>query len=259
MSRSQGSRAPRFHAALVAVLESPSGDLECEALDLSRTGALLEGGLPANLGDPVTVRIRSRAGDLEGRFAGKIARIEPDSDGGGQRIGVEFTGLGPEQGRILESLLGRLMEGLNPGSLQSLRPGAPSHEIRKALEAIPLAHRIALAARGGPREREILRHDMQPQVLESLARNPNLLQSEALSLASNPQTISSTLEVLAADPRWAADWDIRVHVASHPRVPVALAERIVAGLPASALRKALARPSLLPALRDRILKRIVRG
>ncbi len=243
----------------MAILESPSGDLECEAEDLSRTGVLLAGRLPDLAPGPVTVRIRSRAGDLEGRFPGKAVRAEGDSSETGRRIGIEFVDLAPDQQRILESLLARLMEGMAPGPLQSLRPGAPPHEIRKALEAVPLPHRIALAVRGGPRDREILRHDPQPQVLESLARNPNLMSAEALSLASNPQIASSTLEILASDPRWAADWETRVVLASHPRVPFVLAERIVAGLPPPALKKALARPSLHSALRDRILKRLARG
>ena len=258
-SRPGVSRGYRFQAGLPAVLEDRGGGLDCTAHDLSRSGVLLVGELPPLATEQVSVRVRSRTGDLEGRFGGRVVRVERDPDGDVTRLAIEFSALDAPQKELLERLLARVMEGLSPAALESVRPGAPPHEIRKALEAVPLPHRIALAARAGPKEREILRHDPSPQVLEALARNPNLAPAEARALISNAQLLPSTLESLASDPRWTGDAEFRILIATHPRVPFPLAERIVAALPLSMLRPALARPALNPVLRDRIVKRLARG
>jgi hypothetical protein len=168
-------------------------------------------------------------------------------------------GLADETRTKLEDLLARCMEAQSPAPLETLLPGAPPHEVRRVLDTIPLPHRIALAAHAGPREREFLRQDQHPQVLESLARNPNLLMAEARVIAANPLLAPSTLDVLAADPRWARDEELRVAVATHPRVPMPLAERIVKDLPQPALRKILHRPSTNPAIREKVVRRLARG
>lgn len=255
-SKSSVSRDYRFQAGLPAILEDGGREHECTAHDLSRSGVLLSGAIPRPGTEEVELRIRSQAGDLDGHFIGRVARVE--ENGEGHRLAIEFVALDLEQKELLELLLARVIEGLAPAALEGVRPGAPVSEIRKALEAVPLAHRIALASRGNPRERELLRQDAQPQVLEALARNPNLLQAEARALAASPHLLPPTLEILATDPRWAADDETRILVVAHPRTPLALAERIADGLPPPALRRALTRSSLSQPLRERILKRLAR-
>lgn len=252
-------RGYRFHAGLPAVLLEGDAERSCTAHDLSRTGVLLVGEFPRPAGGEVEFIVRSLAGDLEQRFAGRTTRVESGEKPGELRIALEFLSLGAEQKKSLEVLLARVMEGMAPAPLESLVPGAPSHEVRKVLDAVPVPHRIALAARAGPREREFLRQDGNPQVLEALARNPNLLLAEARALAASAALLPSTLEVLASDPRWSKDEELRIAVASHPRVSVPVAERLIAGLAGPALRKLLARPSLLPTLRDKVVKKLARG
>jgi len=252
-------RGYRFQAGLPATLVDGTGERPCTALDLSRSGVLLVGDLDRAAGSEVEFTICTLAGDLEQRFIGRVARVESGDASGGTRLAVEFLALDLEQKEALEVLLARVMEGLAPAPLEALRPGASPPEVRKALEAVPLAQRIALAARAGSREREFLRQDAHPQVIEALSRNPSLLPAEARVLAGLTHALPSTLELLASDPRWSKDEELRIALVTHPRVPVPLAERLLAGLAAPALRKALTRPSLHSAVRDRILKRLARG
>ncbi len=258
-SRSTVLRGYRFQAGLPAVLREHEKDYDCTAVDLSRTGVLLVGEIPTPDRPEIEFAIRSRTGDLEQRFVGRVARVEAGGEGEGMRLAVEFLALDLEQKKVLESLLSRVMEGQAPAQLVSVRPGAPPNEVRKALELVPLPHRIALASRGNPRERELLRQDMHPQVIEALARNPNLLLAEARALASIPHALPPMLEILAADPRWSKDEELRILLATHPRIPFPLAELLSTDLKQPALRKMLSRASLNPALRERIVKRLARG
>jgi hypothetical protein len=244
---------------LPAVLREHEKDYGCTAVDLSRTGVLLVGEIPTPDRPEIEFAILSHAGDLEQRFVGRVARIEAGGEGKGTRLAVEFLALDLAQKDVLELLLSRVLERQAPARLESVRPGAPPGEVRKALELVPLPLRIALASRGNPRERELLRQDTHSQVIEALARNSNLLLAEARALASIPHALPPTLEILAADPRWSKDEEMRILLATHPRIPLPLAERLSADLKKPALRKMLSRPALNPALRDRIVKRLARG
>ncbi len=257
-SRSIVSRGFRFPSSLPAVLLD--GDLKhpCVALDLSRTGVLLVGEFPPPAGLEIEFAIRSPAGDLEQRFSGRVTRRGLAGEGGGTGIAIEFLALDLEQKRVLELLLARVVEGLAPAPIDALPADAPPHVVRQALATVPVPHRIALAARAGPRQREFLRQDPHPQVLEALARNPNLLRAEARDLASVAHLTQPTLEILATDPRWSRDDEIRIIVATHPNVSIPFAERVVAELGEPALRRILARPSLNATLRDKIVKRLAR-
>jgi hypothetical protein len=130
--------------------------------------------------------------------------------------------------------------------------------VHQTLLKLPVSHRISLAARAGPRQREFLRRDQHPQVLEALTHNPNLLLAEARALAASPNLTQATIDVLAADPRWAHDDELRIALAVHPSASIPFTERIVAQLQEPALRRLLARPSLNMALRDKIVKRLGR-
>jgi hypothetical protein len=238
----------------------PGGEFPCEADDISRFGALLTGPIPpCTAGERLDLTLRAPVGTLELSATVCVVRHAPLPEGSDASLAIEFVDLSDEQRSVLEALVARIMEGFAPAPLEGLRPGSPPSEVRKALEAVPLAHRIALAARAGLREREFLRQDTHPAVLEGLARNPNLLPAEAHALAASPHILPSTLEIFLADARWAKDDDLRGLIAIHPRVPLAFAERALAGLKPPALRKLLQAPSLNAAVREKILRRMQRG
>jgi hypothetical protein len=255
-SKSDVSRGYRFQAGLPAVLYDQGREHSCTAHDLSRTGVLLVGELPKPSASKVEFAIRTPAGDLEQRFTGRVARFERGEGAEETRIGLALLPLDPGRQQSLEIFLARVMEGMAPAPIEAIGPGATPAEIRKALESVPLAHRIALAARAGQRAREHLRHDPHPQVLESLVRNPRLLPAEARALADVPCLLSSTLEILASDRRWSKDDKLKILIATHPHVPIPLAERLAGALDGRALRKMLARPSINADLREEIVKRL---
>jgi len=242
------------------LLRLSGGDCSCEAHDLSRSGVLLTGDLPTLAPDQRSdLTLTAPAGGLEFRTNVRVVRYTAAEGGAEARAAVEFVGLSADQREKLEALIARVIEGLTPAPLASLKPGAPTVEVRKALDAIPLAHRVALAIRASAHEREFLRQDTNPAVLEALARNASLHSAEAQVIAASPHVLPTTLEILLADARWARDEEIRRLVAIHPRTPLALAERAIASLKPLELRKILQASSLSQALRERIMRRLSHG
>lgn len=253
------SRAHRFDAGLPAVLLHERGEYECEAENFSRSGLLLRGPLPVPDVEDTTLILKSVGGDLQIPIRVRVVRKEVLDGGEGARLAVEFAEDDSEKREGLEMLLQRVIEGHSlHQELPEIRPGTSPHEIKKLLEAVPLPHRIGLASRGSPPEREILLHDHHPQVLEALCRNPGLLPHEARTLAGSLHLFPSTLTILANDGRWAADVELKILVIVHARVPIPVAERLIAGLPAPALRRALLKSSLNAHVRTTILKRLSR-
>jgi hypothetical protein len=247
-------RGARFAAGLPAVLHLPKNDYDCTAHNLSRTGTLLSGRFPRLIGYRVEVSFRQPNGGLTVRLPGQVVRARREKDGV-QKIALEFMELSDERRGVLEVLVARLVEGHAPAALEALRPGMAPAEVRAVLEQVPVPHRIAMAFRAPPREREFLKFDTHPQVLEALARNPSLRPAEARELAAVPLLQPSTLELLARDPRWTSDEAIKLAVVSHPRAPLTLARRIVDGLSPATVKKLLARPGVPPSIRTQLQRR----
>jgi len=243
---------PRFGAFLPAVVHAETGDEECQAESLSHDGVLLSGTMVWPHGSVLEATLRSPAGDVSVHVRGRIAHVFEDSDTGHLRVGMEFEPLTAEQRRGVDSLVSRVVEGREPAPLAALPPGAPLKDVLAALQQIPLAHRVALAQRALPRERSFLLADPRPQVLEALARNPNLTQTEVRGLARMHQLLPSTVELIAEDRRWADDDELKLLLATHPRATFPVAEKIVAGLSERLQRKVLQTPGLNPGLRTRL-------
>lgn len=259
-SSGQGSGSPRgarFAAGLPAVLHLHKNDYDCVAYNVSRTGALLVGRFPRLVGYRVEVTFRNTQGDLAVRLAGRAVRA--DHEEGEDHLALEFMEIDDAKRDALEILLARVIEGYSPAPIESLRPGAPVHEVRRALDQVPLPHRISLAARATPREREFLCQDTHPQVLEALVRNPNLRIDEARSLAELPHLQPSTLELLSRDPRWANDEQVSCAIVAHPRAPLSLAQKIVDKLKPPAIKKLIQMPGVPPSIRTQLQRKLVRG
>jgi len=249
----------RFAAGVSAILRYDGAEYTCEAHNLSRSGVLLRGEIPRPEDVAVEFTLRYPSGNITLDLRGRVVRVYDVEHGEGTCLGLEFLEIQEDKKTRLESLIARVVEGQAPAPLERLKPGTPPHEVRKVLKSIPLPHRIALAARANPKERGYLRTDQHPKVLESLARNPNLLPAEARALAGSIHLLPSTLDLLLNDQRWKNDQELRILIATHKRTPLILAEKLVSGMKPPELKKVLQRPGLHQTLRIKITRRLARG
>lgn len=248
------SRPKRFQAGLPATVHEAASQYSCEALDLNREGVLLVGQLPRPESRAIDIAIRSVSGDLELRCTARVARFTQQDDAA--HIGVRFGELDDEQRQVLEALVARVLEGIAPAPLATLHPASTPAEIRAALEKIPVHQRVAVAKRAMAQERQYLKYDLNPRVLEGLARNPNTNAREIEALLRFPDHLPTTLDVIARDARWQRDADILLHVATHPRVPLETAERLIEGMDRRQRQRALQASGLNPVLRERLVRKL---
>jgi PilZ domain-containing protein len=260
----QSNEAPRrgfrFPAAVPAMLHEGGRSVPCAAQDLSRTGVLLVGPFARPETERVDLTLKAVSGTHQVRMRGRVVRVEPDDEPGNLRIAVEFVELDEAQKDALEIVLARFLEyHPPPGSLESLNPGTPLHEVRRVLESIPLPQRISLAARASQKEREYLRQDQNAAVLDSMVKNPSLTLEEALLLASSTFITGPTIELLAADSRFNRDESLRMALATNARITFATADRITADFKPPQIRKLLAKSGVSQALRDKLVRKLARG
>ena len=254
------SRAVRVEGEVPVVLLHGGRETPCAAVNLSRSGMLLTGPLAWPEGDDFRVIMSTPAGDLHAAAMVHKVRTAPARADVRSTMAVEFVGLTPVEREGLEFLIQRLFEGRSSAPrLPEIPPGTPPHEIRKALETVSLMHRIGLASRAGPRERETLLHDHSPQVLDALARNPMLLLSEARTIAACPNVVPGTLTILASDSRWGEDEEIRVAIVANPRVQVPVAERLIGRMNPAARRRALQKPGIQAEIRTILVRLLPRA
>jgi len=244
----------RFAAGVPAVLHYRERDYECRAHNLSRSGTRLVGELPEPEDPEVCITLRSGAGDLSLDLVGRVANVKDEGDEG-ISVGVQFRSLDDAGTAVLESLVNRVVEGRAPAPIRELAPGAPEREVVAVLERIPLHHRVALAQRGLPKERGFLMLDPQVQVLEALARNPNLTRAEIVNLVRMPNLLPTTIEIMAKDIRWAKDEEFQILIATHPRAPIPVAEKVINSLKELIQIKVLRTPGLNPVLRDKLSRK----
>jgi hypothetical protein len=257
MSNSENSprHGYRFRSGVPAKIYDGGRTIACEAQNISRSGVLLVGNFPVPSASAVEFELGAPTGHVTLRLSGRVIRVEPDADGEGLRIALEFLDMDASRRDALELLLARLLEAPAAGPFDGLKPGAPFPEVKKALEAIPLPHRIALSSRAGLKEREILRLDTNPAVLEALVRNPSLGVAEARAIATSQYLMSGTLDSLANDPRFKGDEELRMAVALHPRVSMSTAERVTADFKVPQIHKLLGKPGLNQILREKLFRR----
>jgi len=245
----------RFRTGVRAEIQDNGRTFACEAQNLSRSGVLLVGDLPAPSADTVDFALNAPTGSLTVRLRGRVIRSQPSADGGGRSIALEFVDMDDSRRDALEVLLARLLEAPAGGPFDGLKPGSSPQEIKAALEAIPLPQRISLSSRTGLKDCEYLRLDTNPAVLEALAHNPNLGVVEARALAGSTFLMPGTLDSLANNPRFKDDEELRMAIAVHPRVSLSTAEKVTAALKVPQIKKLLAKPGLNQILREKLFRR----
>ena len=253
MSSSTSKR--RYRAGIPGTLRLSDSEHACVAHSLDRSGVLLSGRLPLPQGPDIRVELRSTRGDVTLEVAARVLNIFRDGNEGDVRLGVEFVGLDDRQRATLESLINRVTEGVAPAPLDLLPRVATPRQIREALESIPLAHRISLAARAQLKERRYLREDTNLQVIEGLARNPNISIQEIKELARRHNILPSTVEMMAGDRRWFHDEELKSILATHSRASLAVAEEVIGRMKDRTLKLVVRSPGLHPTLKTKLLAR----
>jgi hypothetical protein len=251
----QSPRASRFQAGIPAELHYEGKDYPCVGRSLSRTGILLVGHVPWPSEPEVPFSLRTASGDLQLELVGRVVHAFRSEDDGEMRLGLQFDQLDDKRRATLESLINRVTEGVAPAPLEMLPRGATPRQVREALDSIPVAHRISLAARAQLKERRFLNEDSNLQVMEGLARNPNISAQEIRELARRPNLLPSTLDLIANDRRWFNDEELKIILVTHPRTKLAIAEEIVARMSDRSLKKVLRSPGLHPTLKSKLLAR----
>jgi len=247
-------RQSRFLAGLPAEVRSGTRTFDCVAHDLSRSGTLLAGELPDDPEDAVELTLRSAAGDLRLTLTARVVRAGTLPGHDGVRWGVEFPPLDPPRYAILDALVARVVEGIFPAVLAALDTNADAAEILGALKLVPLAHRVALAQRAGPREREMLFHDGHPAVLEALARNPGASPPELRRLLRRHDLAPATIDFLTRDKRTSHDMDLRLALLIHPQTSMDTVDLLLRELGPRERERALASPGLRQAVAERLLR-----
>jgi len=254
-SKQSGRGSARFMAGTPAVLHDEGRDYPCMAASLSRSGVLLVGQLPWPAAPDADVTIQSVSGNVKVDLNGRVVHVLQDEESGETRIGLEFHELNENSLKGLELLISRVVEGMAPAPLETLPPGASPRMVREALELIPVAHRISLAGRAQLRERRFLSQDSTLQVLEGLARNPNISLAEIKALARLHQILPTTVEVMAEDRRWMPDEEMQILLATHPRITLEVVEKMIARMKDRTLRKLIRNAGLHPTIKERLLRR----
>lgn len=230
-------------------------DYPCRAHDVSRTGAMLRGGIPWPNAPTVDFTLASPGHDLSVRLEGRVVRIGPGPDGDETLLGVEFQDPSPADRAEVEALLSRLLEDPLESILAALPKDAAPGKVRETLDTIPEPHRIALASHADRTERDRLAHDRSPRVQEALARNPNQTPPELLALATRPNLQPSTLELLARIARDRRDEELRHRVLGHRRVPPTLVRTELDRMDVAEARRLAARSGLPASLRTELARR----
>jgi len=246
----------RFLAGLKATLTLGATENVCQAVDLHRAGLMLEGTLGAKEHSHVGVSLRSTSEDLNFEGRGRVTHVSLDEETGVTRLGIEFESLDSDQTENLELLVARIVEGMNPAPLAHLSRNASIEEIFDSLSKIPTAHKITVAQRALPLERGFLLHDGSCHVIEALCRNPQLTMPEVVRILRIPTLLPTTLELLSRDSRWNSNEEIKIAIATHPRVTFPVADRLVETLSLLGIRKVIRHPGLNPAIKDKLVQSV---
>jgi len=117
------------------------------------------------------------------------------------------------------------------------------------VEDLTLGEKIALARRAPRAVISGLIHSDDSRLLRSVLGNPTLIEQDAANIAGAGKTGGDVLSHLAEHPRWGVRRSVRQALIRNPRTPVAVALRLIGGLP---------RRDLQGLIRDEGVPKIVR-
>ena len=116
----------------------------------------------------------------------------------------------------------------------AVRRVAERYLVRR-LVRLTVGERIAIARRAPASVLEPLAKDPSLPVIKALLGNPRLTEPGLLLLVANEAALPRVLELVAADPRWAPRYEIRVALCRNPRSPFKVIFELLPGLRRSEL------------------------
>ena len=185
---------------------------------------------------------------LRGPFGAETTRkgtvVAPLPDG----VALALEGGGDA---LLETLLAR------PAS----EPDAPERDqsLWDRIRGLPRMEKILLAAKAERNERALFLQDNDPQVLQSLLKNPRLTLDEVVRVAKSAFLTYQIAELILKTNQWSASLDVRVALVHNPKTPPAFALRIVPTLPEAELKTIARGAATSMALKQSALKRLQGG
>jgi hypothetical protein len=117
--------------------------------------------------------------------------------------------------------------------------------LQTRIEELTLGEKIALARRAPRGVLTGLIHSDDSRLLRSVLGNPALIEQDAVTIAKASTSPAESLAYLASHPRWGSRRAVREALLRNSRTPVAVALRLLGGLPRRDLRE-LIRDARLP-------------
>jgi len=98
------------------------------------------------------------------------------------------------------------------------------------IQKMNVSEKIHLASRASRSERQILQRDSSPQVLMALLANPHMEDKDLLEIVKSHHAASGVLQRIAKDPRWTANYEVRLALVKNPKTPTVLAQKLLPSL-----------------------------
>jgi len=139
----------------------------------------------------------------------------------------------------------------------ALQPATPAEikrlaeeQIISRLEQLAVGQQVTLARRGTARVVAALLAQGKSPVIAPALDNPLLTEGALLGVLSRDEMTEEVLEAVAAHPKWAQRYDVRLQLVRHPMTPLGVALGFLPDLKAGDLQVLATDGRMRPALRE---------
>ncbi len=128
--------------------------------------------------------------------------------------------------------------------------------LQQQIQNMPTGERLKLAMKGNRETRVILMRDSSLMIRRFVLMNPRLTEDEVLMLVRNRQTDREVLEIVWRNDEWMNNYQIKLGMVKHPKVPVQVSMKYIGSLMMRDLRQ-MAKSKNIPTAINSAAKRIV--
>ena len=127
--------------------------------------------------------------------------------------------------------------------------------LTQLISKMNIAEKIKLATRGNKEARGILIRDSNKLVCTATIRSPRITDGEVLLQAASKTAHEDVLRIIFSDRDWTKEYRIRMALVKNPKVPQAIAMRMMTTLRESDL-KGLAKDKMVPQVVQQLAKKM---